>query len=543
MKIDAIKDSKVISAINSYITCKRAVVITIAVIAFVAVIITGIEIIRTAQEFIPGTGLSQLDESFNNTLRLNIFKHSIVVFIIMAIGAAFIMLALKIKLEYIYLAVALCLGIAYMLSITPLSGPDEEHHYVASHIIAGHMLFEEDPFNFDSRYLDYRMLAIHHNVPQAYLRLMDDGIYFFRGEAEYIYSENFAETYTLGYPLWYLPQALGLSIARLIGLSFFGAFYLARFFNLLLYVLAVTFSIKRLTAFKLPLFLIGLMPMSLHQAASFSNDPFINAISMLFIAFAIKCIYERDKFHWRDYIGLLVAGVLLAPAKAIYLPIVFIILIVAWKWKEIINAKAWILASSIAVLSMGATFLLYGTATVEMAGEQATNWEGGYNFTMAFVLENPIETFMIFLRTPYHFREWYFYSLLGQFLSGVSLVVPRPYILITFFMLLLAVLYGKRDEWQPKIAHRAIYFVVCSAVVVLCLAAMFFGWTSDWHNVILGVQGRYFIPLMPLALLMLRFKKLLIPYEFFRNGVIVVFLLTQGAIITYVLSYTIGLYS
>jgi len=494
---------------------------------------------QQAQYLMPNDGTSQTVETHNNLIRLEIFKLCFVVLLILTAGAVLIMLCLKIKLEYVYLTAALCLGLAYLFSITPLSGPDEPHHYQTSYILSGQLLFNEDPYNVDSGHFNYNHFAGHNNTPQAYLRLMDEGIGLTYGEAERV-TLGVLDAYTSYSPLFYLPQALGISFARLIGLSFFGVFFMGRLFNLLFYVFCVMFSIKRLKAFRLPVFLIGLLPMSLHQAASFSYDSYINGISILFIAYAISCIYEKDSFELRDFIVLLVTGVLLAPAKIVYIPIVFLVFLVAWRWKETIKMKAWILAGTIVVAAFATVAIFMGTNVVEAAGEQSVNWEGGHNYTLSFILSNPLGTIMMFLRTIRRWYEFYWYSMFGQLLSGLTLGLPRWNINVTIILLFIAVVFGKRDEWQPSVKDRLIYIFICGAVVVLNLTAMLLGWTSDWHEVVLGVQGRYFIPILPLALLLLRFRKILIPHIAFSYAVIVAFLLMQSYSIMYVLNYTIG---
>ena len=524
----------------SVITNKKHLIIATALLTAIGLGIVGIIIYQNAQEITSLRALQQLTDTQYNHIRLEIFKLCFVMFLIATVGATCIMLCLKIKLEYIYLVAALCLGTTYMVAMTPFSIPDERHHYHSSYHLSGYILRSDNPEMIELRHFDYSRTAGHHNTPEAYLRLMDEGISIDRGETA-LTNLDIQDMYSSDYPLFYLPQALGISIARLIGLSFFGVFYFGRFFNLLFYTICVTFSIKRLKAFRLPIFLIGLLPLSLHQAASFSNDAFINGISMLFIAYAISCIYEKDKFHWHDYAILLVTGVLLAPAKGVYLPIVFLIFIVAWKWKEAIKSKAWIMAASIAAAAIAAVLLLVGTRTAAgLAGDQQLNWEGGYNYTLAFVLENPLATIMIFLRTLRYDRVYLFESTFGRYLSGQTLLLPVFYAYVTLALLIAGVLYGKRDEWQPKIMHRAFYFAISAMVVVLCMAAMFFGWTSDFRNVVVGVQGRYFTPLLPLALLMLRNNKLLVQYDSYRNVVIVASISMQCAVIMYVINYTIG---
>lgn len=482
-----------------------------------------------------------LHKTENNLIRLEIFRFCFIMLLISAFGICCILLWQKAKLENIYLFTAITLGIAYMFSITPLSVGDEAHHYQSAYIVSGYMLFKEDPYSAEASHFDYNELAGHYNVPGAYIRFFDEGIVSSDAESEKI-DLVMPETYTLDYPLFYLPQAMGITIARLLGLGFFGIFYLGRLFNLLFYVFCVSFSIKRLAAFRLPVFLTGLLPMSLHQAASMSNDTFIFGVSILFIAYAISCIYEKETFLRSDYIVLLTAGVLLSPAKVVYFPIVFLVFLAAWKWKDTIGYKAWILAASITAASTLVILIFMGSNAAAMAGEQDLNWEGGRNYTLSFILENPVETIKIFLRSLYHMREWYFYSLFGQFLSGLTLILPRWYIRVIVAILVAGIVYGKKEEWQPSWLHRGTYFTICAAVVVLNLTAMFLGWTSDWHPVVLGIQGRYFIPVLPLALLMLKNKFTQIDKLFYHNTVIIVYLIMQCAVIMYILDFTIGAY-
>jgi uncharacterized membrane protein len=475
-----------------------------------------------------------------DNILLENFRLCFVLLLVAGACAVVIMLAKKVKLEYIYLVIALYLGTAYMFVMTPLAIPDEVHHYNSAHELAGYLLFEDDPYLVDRRYFDFGSFLSHQNLPSAYLRLMDEGVYILRGDAELI---DLPGPYRNDYPIWNLPQALGVMIARIIGLSFFGAFYLGRFFNLVFYTLCVTFSIKRLKAFRLPVFLIGLMPMSLHQAASFSYDTFIHGVSMLFIAYAVSCIYEKETFRWRDFTTLLVTGILLAPAKVVYLPIILMVFIVAWRWKDTIGKKAWILASAIFIVSIASAVLFTVTHVAQdFAGENYNPWTGGFNYTLSFVLENPFETLWIFARTLYHNVIYFTNSMFGGVLAGLTISLPKWITITTIILIFISVVYGKKEEWQPSISERIYYFLICGAVVFSVLLASFIGWTTSGLLEVAGVQGRYFIPVLPLALILLRFKKILIPYDAFRNGVIVSYIFIQSAVIVFLLDFTIGRY-
>jgi len=529
--------SNIAQSIERFFNSKKQIAVLAIAIAVIVLMVLGISIYRISQMYIEGDLLTDVQNQHNRHIHLSVFKHSLYMLLLATILTVGIMLFLKVKLEYVFIVAALGLGMAYMMAITPLSVPDESYHYHGAYAVSGYMLFEQDPYIGDIRHFDFSSTVIRQNTILTYLRFMREGVFFIDRDPEQM---NYQVEFNVVYPLWHAPQALGISIARLIGLSFFGGFYLGRFFNLLFYALCVSFSIKRLKAFKLPIFFIGLLPMCLHQAASFSYDAYVNGISMLFIAYAISCVYEKSTFSWRDYSMLLVLGILLAPAKVVYLPIIFLVFLVAWKWKKDIKAKAWVLASSIAIISvMAVIYTNYGYFNVIGGIEQEPNYFGGQNYRLSFIFENPIETIMIFFRSITYYYNFWFYGIFGLYLSGLTMYVPLWLINVTILMLIASVFCGKRDEWQPTISHRVIYFIVAVVVFGLCLASHFLGWTSDTFLMIAGVQGRYFLPILPLLLLLLKCSKIQIESKNYRFALIVGYIMVQSHVIEYIINWTI----
>jgi len=188
-------------------------------------------------------------------------------------------------------------------------------------------------------------------------------------------------------------------------------------------------------------------------------------------------------------------------------------------------------------------FFYYGAFGIGSDVEQSLNWEGGYNYTINFIFDNPIETIRIFLRTIYYEYEHYYYSAFGVYLSGFTLRVPHILINTMVIILIASVFYGKKDEWQPTILQRSIYLTISAIVFGLCMVSMFLGWTSDTRDIIIGVQGRYFIPILPLLLIIFKCSKIQIPYRVYCNILVTGFLLLQGLIVKHILNYTIGLYT
>ena len=72
------------------------------------------------------------------------------------------------------------------------------------------------------------------------------------------------------------------------------------------------------------LLLIALMPMSLQQAASLSQDSFTNAIAFLFVAYCFKIAYNIEKCSVKDKIILFGLAVIISLCKIVYLPLILL---------------------------------------------------------------------------------------------------------------------------------------------------------------------------------------------------------------------------
>ena len=471
-------------------------------------------------------------DASDNDITLRGFRFLIYAGVVVTAGILFISVINRVQLHYLFLVVAMGIGLVYMFTMTPFSIPDEAIHFHRSlnisAVVAG---ARESDFDFSGT-------ALHFNVPYSYIRLMTEGIRTIASDS--IVPNPVFDGYVY-YPIQYFPQAIGVSIARLFQLNFLGIFYLGRFFNLLFYVLCVFFAIRSVNDFKLPIFIVGILPMALHQAASFSNDAFINGVSILFIAYLIRCIYEKDEWDFKDIAVLAAAGILLAPVKVVYFLITLILFFAAPFKFGFKNAKGYVMAGVICTLGL-IMLILFNFASLSYAiapNLDAERWHGGTNYTLSFVFEYPIQAVMLFVNTFREFGSVYFFGTFGLYLSGQTITVRFLYIAVFVLLFGASVFHGKKDGWIPTIPQKGLYFAVFCAVVLMTLLGMMQAWTPDTSSVIHGVQGRYFVPLLPLALLILR-TKLKIDRSIFSYAIIGAAFFLHFMIIRHVLYYTIS---
>lgn len=76
--------------------------------------------------------------------------------------------------------------------------------------------------------------------------------------------------------------------------------------------------------------------------------------------------------------------------------------------------------------------------------------------------------------------------------------------------------------WKKSLSLKSCFlgwhWVAC--VILLTMASMFLGWTSNTRTIIVGVQGRYFIPVFPLLILPLSIRKVRIPEKLMNLSII-----------------------
>ena len=109
----------------------------------------------------------------------------------------------------------------------------------------------------------------------------------------------------------------------------------------------------------------------------------------------------------------------------------------------------------------------------------------------------------MFYNTFLHQLDEIHLTMIGALLGNLDPVLNVPYFLVVFDTVGLAVLAlrvpGERIEitgWR-----RVWIFTVCAVCVAAALLSMLIAWTPRTSTVIEGVQGRYFLPFLPVLLM------------------------------------------
>ena len=397
-------------------------------------------------------------------------------------------------------ALVLLLGAAYIIVITPMSVPDEHTHYSAAYQISNYLAFHDNPTVANAADFDYPKDWENHNMPSAWLRLFAD---FFKAPENLasIHIDVLSGIWTLQYPLEYLPQAIGILLARLLGFNFLQLFYFGRFVNLLFYSCCVGIAIKRCPQFKLMLGLVAALPMALQQAASYSYDAFINGISLILVASLLKACIETGPFSRRDYLWIMLSSILLAPAKGAYF--FLILLFPAIPVARFRSRKQKITLFLGLIFCAGLFFLLMEWSSIVRIVSASVNERSTQS--LSEILRHPFTVFALLRKTINENLYFWLRCAVGYCMSGLTLYLEN-WLPEAFYVLLLLSVLSISEESSSAMPKRYYGYALLVIVFVLFsfLFAMLITWTNQTSSVIEGVQGRYLLPVLPLLLLLFR---------------------------------------
>jgi uncharacterized membrane protein len=386
------------------------------------------------------------------------------------------------------------LGVAYMVVFPAESAPDEDRHIISAYNVSNLLLGGPEAEEALVYFREDDLTGLYGEYPNAntymtmYAQVNDA-----RENGDYVLVK---EDFIIQTPAWtYLPQAIGISLGRILNCNGTITILLGRFFSLLFFAVVTYFSIKIIPFGKKILFAVSMLPMTLELAASYSYDTLILALSFLYIALMCRLIYEKEVLTIRDIVFPTIVFALLAPHKYVYIPLLLLsLLLPSEKYRA--KKEKWI---SVGILFGGMIFvmlLLSGKQRVYLPGDVTAEYR-----TIEYCLHHVQEVVGMYIRTVMLNASYYLSTMVGMALGWLEIPMPQEVLLLSVVNLFLATI---RADSEPKTLIKNSHcftFILCAlGVFGLTLTAMLLNWTPIWSTLILGVQGRYFLPVLPLLL-------------------------------------------
>lgn len=446
------------------------------------------------------------------------------------------------RLEQIYPAAGLILGLLFLFVLPPLSAPDEISHYVSAYQLSSKILGM--PSNAPNGRVLLRpqdvwvedLDGVYEYEPDEAGNLkvvlessegsrklgdpLDQSVYhliwelapdkqYEPGRAEALEGKMVGSMYppVTTTPVAYGPQALGMALVRAMDWGTLPLLYLGRLCNLVFFVFMTWLAMKRLPFGKEVLFGTALLPMTLHLSSSFSYDAMIMGCMFYFTAVCLDLAYEKERAEWKDVAVLSLVMAAAGPCKMVYAVMMGLCLLIPVKkfggW-----GRWFISAACVAGAWAGAMYLVNSQVIVSYATETESyvQWAGESGYSLSLLIHQPMRLIKIFYQTLLWQAQHYHLTMIGAYLGNLDPVLDVPYVLVVLFTLCLLGLALRKPGESLFITggKRLWVLVVCAGCGAAVMLSMLIAWTPLSSRVINGVQGRYFLPFLPVLLLALK---------------------------------------
>ncbi len=384
--------------------------------------------------------------------------------------------------QRLFVVAALCAVVAFTFLTPPFQVPDEVGHFWRAESIAyGTILPRMSPTGAIAE-LPKDVAALVHVFwkDTGNVRITGDDFHrarWVRVEGENPVPVRFPAGYT---PIPYVPQIAAALIARATHAIPLVTFYLGRLFNALAYVGLLALAIRITPVLRWLFAAAALLPMALYLAASWSPDAMTIAVSFLFTAALLRGVKT-----WRDLTFVVITGAVVGLCKPAYFLIALLALVVPVaraSWRVIILV---VTAAAVAVA-------MWNAARAFVPARP------GVRIDAAAQIDCMRRDPAVFGDAIVHEVRLHGYEYAEQGVGRLGLLdIGLPSLIVPAELLLLLLCAWSAAAAIPARVRLIALLVVIGTIAGIALSS-YLGWTAVCARQIDGVQGRYFLPIVPL---------------------------------------------
>lgn len=406
----------------------------------------------------------------------------------------------RVKLEKMFLSIAIPIGLLYLIFVIPNWVSDEDaHFYKAFSVSTG--IFKPVNDNIIPNVMIKNTKEIVYNYQKLSIQLEEETNYDNTSKVH-----GLANSYN---SILYFPAAFGLHISKLLNLNIFAGYYVARMINFIIYLIFGYFSIKLIPFGKIIVIIFLLNPMLVHQAISLSVDSLVNSTCIYFISYILYLKYARDKICSKEFIILFLLMIGISITKYVYTPLVLLSLILISRKNNFFQKNVnWKIILGI-ILSFSITITMFIYINRSLTSSSVTNIsvaEVGYSSEFINLIKNPLDYINIIYNTVVNNFHFYVESFIGTQLGWFTINTNRTISYLYLFLLILSPFFTTEKN-KLKIKDKIIMIFILVLVTNLVFLAFYLSYVPYSQITIHGIQGRYFIPVM-----------LLLPVIFINNN-------------------------
>jgi uncharacterized membrane protein len=443
------------------------------------------------------------------------------------------------KAENIFCVCGFIFGMLFVFLIPPFQSPDEPYHFERSYILSTLQFFPHENENGEVGY----------NYPRECIDIQALNKYWdFNGYRyiEYLKYKNikisgeeifkpFYHAMGAAFSILYLPQSLGMFIYMKFERLFFmqsanvlDIFYAGRIFNLLFYLIIGYFSIKTIPFFKYVIASVLLLPMSIAQAASLNYDSFVIGVTIYLICLLLK-IYtdKKNMISKKDAYILAVMAPILVNVKVYFVIFLILFFIRKKKFSLLFNK-----VKSNKIKKGLYIFIVFSVSAISFFLWNIVLSSIYRNIEGLFVIENvgiggaisiksllsvrlDSDYYKTLLYNFFENRSYYLEGIIGIF-AWTDTFFPGIFITISILFISILSIFDANKEINIHSKDKIIFIVVYILCSIIIATILYYMTGTSYDGRIVGIQGRYFIPVLPLLLIFF-YTRLPLSYKLLRG--------------------------
>jgi uncharacterized membrane protein len=397
--------------------------------------------------------------------------------------------------QWMVIAAAAILGVAYAVITPPFEVPDEVSHFWRSLVIANGQILPQRRGEPDAGAIPLGaqnlVFVMSQTAGGKYTREQVRVAAQSAPELGRPKVVRFPSPYT---PMVYAPQVAAAIAMRLFALRPFVAFYLGRLAALATALALMAIAMRAAPAHAAAIAAVILLPTSLSQLASWSADAMTMGFAVLLTALLLAAIERPGPATRREAAAIAAVALALGLCKPAYFLISLLALAIP---RARFASRRHRLASVGLVLiatALGTAAAMQNARLAAYVQRIGSPIDAGAQ--LRCILLDPLRFARVLAHDLASHGAMYVEQMVGRFGATLQVDLPAGARVLAIATLIVAGLSGA----PLRAGARIVGAVIVAATVLGILFSTFLGNSIACGEAIEGVQGRYWLPILPLAL-------------------------------------------
>ncbi|HEY0156343.1 MAG TPA: DUF2142 domain-containing protein [Thermoanaerobaculia bacterium] len=399
-------------------------------------------------------------------------------------------------------AVALLAGLLYVAVTPPDRVPDENAHFLRAVAMAEGDFFPPIGFRLPGHHFPAGIRMFLHTLGNR-----DPAAKFTLDEMRAVHAVPLLREQRAGieFPALYspLPYAIPAGVA-FIGLQAgarpFWIFYLGRVANLLVCLTIAWAALRAIPNRAAVGAAVLLLPMTLYQLASWSADAITISVALLLTCLLVRNLEAEDVAATRELAAIGVVAFLLGLCKPGYFLLLVPLFFVPTHRFGTGRRRAATVVLVTAAMLLGTLLAVASARAGRFNVRQDLPVDPAQQ--MRCVTDDPVRFAGVFVRDLGSNGRFYLEQAVGR-LGLMNVKLPGSLVVAEWLLLLWT---GFTCGVRWKSAARVASLAACAAILAGISITLYFLWSIICGDTIEGVQGRYYLPVLPLLLFALSLK-------------------------------------